>query len=235
MQFSNYFRLGQKILLRTLDPSVALDRMEAISVYLKDIGTDHFDLTLPYGSSEEERYPFSMNMPVEILSDAMGLGVRMTGSFHSQLSGETIRVKINDDLQIFRRRYNPRFDLSVGLRYTKGRGTLRSFKEQWEKNTRILKSGNPLNLPEFPRCIANLSAGGIRVAIKAPVRAADLLLLLLQIEENAPPLCILAEVVWADETEDNGRIMVGMQFLQILESDKERIVKFLKRKESELS
>ena len=230
MRYSKYFKSEQKIFLRSLTADATSGRLDALTVYFHEEHGDYFDLLLPYQTREEENFPFSPEMPFEILSDAMGLGVRLTGNFVEQRRQDLIRLRMNNDLQIFQRRLASRLDVNIGLRYTKGQGTLRSFREQWEKNVRILQNTKDSNkIPPFPRTRVNLSNGGIRFQIKPPVRVADLCLLLLKLEENQAPLCALAEVVWLDEEEVQGRRFAGMQFLSILEADQKRIVDFIKK------
>jgi c-di-GMP-binding flagellar brake protein YcgR len=230
MRYSKYFKPEQKILLRALTPDSASGRLDALTVYFHSEGSDYFDLVLPYQFKDGENFPFFPGMPFELLSDAMGLGVRLTGSFLEQRDGNLIRLRVNNDLQIFQRRLADRIDITIGLRYTKGQGTLRTFREQWEKNIRILeKTPDFSKLPPFPRAKVNLSKGGIRFRIKTPVKIADFCLLLLRLEEKEAPICALAEVVWLDTLEADGRQMTGMQFLSILESDQKRIMAFIKK------
>lgn len=234
MHYSRYYKTGQKIILRSLDPA-AQGRFESLTAYFHDGGAGHFDLLLPYGAQEEENYPFVSDMPFEILSDALGLGLKMTGRFQKMVRKDLLRVFVNDDLQAFQRRSHRRLDLVVGLRYTKGKGALRSFREQWEKNIQILqKGGDASKLSRFPRTPVNLSAGGIRFAVKAPVQAAELCLLLLELETGGP-ICTLAEVVWTEEKEAEGRQKAGMRFLNILETDQKRIEDYIRDRASSAS
>ena len=230
MPYFKYFKSGQKIYLRALSPPLEPGRFEALTVYFQDGQKSFFNLTLPYRAEAGETYPFTPGMPFELLSEAFGLGLRLTCTFAGQQGPNLIRVAIEEDLQIFQRRDRPRLDLAVGLRYTKGRGTLRSFRQQWEKNLDILaKTTDPAKLPPFPRVPVNLSSGGIRLRIRPPIEIADLCLLLLQLQPGESPLCTLAEVVWTAEKEEKGRFTAGMRFLSILEADQKRIDTFLKR------
>lgn len=230
MRYTKYFKSEQKIFLRSLTPDAASGRLDALTLYFQEEQGDCFDLLLPYQTGEEESFPFTPDMPFEILSNAMGLGVRLTGNFVEQRQPDLIRLRVNNDLQIFQRRLASRLDVTVGLRYTKGQGTLRTFRQQWEKNVQILRNTKDFTkIPPFPRTRVNLSNGGIRFQMKTPVRIADICLLLLKLEENGAPLCALAEVVWLDEEEVQGRKGAGMQFLSIMEIDQKRIMDFIKK------
>lgn len=227
MTYARYFKPGQKILLRVLEPP---GRYEALTAYFQVSARGCFDLALPYRTRSEEGYPFVAGMPLELMSDHLGMGLRLASRFREQLTENLIRVEILGDLQIFQRRLNRRLDLTVGLRYTKGRGTLRSFREQWEKNLQILdKTQDFTKLPPFPRSRVNLSAGGIRFDLSPPVEIADLCLLLLQLDRTTRPICALAEVVWLDEQGDDGRRTAGMQFIGVLDSDLKRIEGLIKQ------
>jgi len=229
MRFSQYFRTGQKIFLHCADPELATGRTETITVYLHDQGPGHFMLQLRYGTEDEEHYPFSPGMPFDVHTDAYGVGIHLTGRFHSFVGKNLIRLDLNDDLEIFQRRTCRRIDTALGLRYTKGKGTLRSYRAQWEKNIQLLKAEyDPAKIPPFPRVPVNLSATGVRFSVKAPVDMADLCLLLLQVEPNGKPICALAEVVWVAEEEIDGRKRAGMRFLNILEADQQQIERLIK-------
>jgi hypothetical protein len=221
MVYAKYFKLGQKILVRVMDPP---GRYEAFSAILQGSGPGWFDLTLTSQPRAEESYPFAAGMPLELMSDHLGLGLRLTCRFQQQVVDNRIRVEVVSDLQVFQRRLHRRLELNVGLRYTKGRGTLRSFRKQWEKNLQILDNTRDFStLPPFPRTRVNLSAGGIRFEVTPPIEPTDLCLLLLQLEPLSRPICALSEVVWLNEPEGDLRRIAGMQFICILDADKKRI------------
>jgi len=228
VRYFQYFKPGQKIHLRSLSSEAADDRLEVFTAHLQECGAGYLDLNLPYRFQDGENITFSEGMPFEILSDSMGMGLRLTGRFRAQKGPGQIRLNLNNDLQIFKRRVSTRQEITIGLGYTKGQGALRTFRAQWEKNIQIIADGRNLDkLPAFPRISVNLSTTGIRFSIKLPVEIADLCMLLIKIDET-PPICALAEVVWLAGEENDGRIMVGMQFINILEADQKRIAQFVK-------
>jgi hypothetical protein len=229
MPYFKYLKIGQKIFLRALDPEPKEGRFDSLTVYLAARSRETLDLALPYRNPVEEQYPFAPGASFEILSDSLGLGVSLTCRFREMLDQNLVRMDVNHDLQVFQRKLFGRKDLKVGLRITRGQGNLRSFREQWQKNIRILEKNRDISqLPAFPRGTVNLSASGIRFSVKAPVEVADLFLLLLEIDGAPPPICTLAEVVWIGEEGKGDRVAVGMRFIDILESDQKRIDRFLK-------
>ena len=227
MIHQRYFRPGQKILLRPLDPTTPDGYAGLLSSYLQGGGDDYFDLTLPYGAEAANQYPFHEGMELELSSDSLGLGARVDGRFDRILAGNRIRVHILPNLQMFQRRAKPRIDCRIGIRFTRGRGSLQAMRQSWEKNVRILNSGKALpKLTGFNDCKVNLSSGGIRFALRPPVETADLCLLLLNLPDEKPPICALAEVIWSIPDQEGEVLLTGMQFLNITPQDQQRIDDF---------
>jgi len=227
MPYSKYFKNGQKILLCPLEGEDP-DRHESLTLYVHDIGAKHFDLKLPYQEKPGEEYPFTPGMKMMLSSESIGLGIKVSGVFESRIAANLIRVRLNSDLKVFQRRLSPRTDASIGLRYAKGRGTMRSFRSQWEKNVQLLSSGSDLSkLSRLPRYAVNLGPGGIRFKVKPPVGIADICLLLMELDDKSPPICALAEVVWFHEQKEEERYPTGMQFISIRKSDQARLEAFV--------
>jgi len=230
MPLSKYLRNDQKILLRLTDSENQGQKIETLSTFLRDCGSGFCDLALPYRTPPGEEFPFENGMPLELLGDAMGLGIRVVGQFDRQIDTETIRVRVEPDLQVFQRRLHRRHDGLAGVRFTRGEGTLRSFREQWQKNVRLLQLPvNQAKLNGLPTLPVNISAGGIRLLLRPPVAAADLYMLFIKIDTVQPPVCILAEVVWTGDETPGGLIPAGMQFINILKQDQQRIESYIKQ------
>lgn len=227
MSINKYFKSDQKILLRPQDDQ-GTGRIETLSAYYQAGGGGFCDLSLPYRTGPEEGYPFDSSTRIELLGDAMGLGIRGSGYFDRQLSDSSIRIRLDPDLEMFQRRLHQRCEARIGVRYTRGEGTLRSFRQQWQKNVELLqKTVDISRLGNFPQLPVNLSAGGLRLGIKPPIEAAGLCMVLLQLEVDSLPICALAEIVWSADDAQGGLIPAGMQFINILTQDQRRIESFI--------
>jgi len=236
MPFRKYFRVDQKLLLRPISEASGQERVETLTAFFIQSNGDLFDLRLPYESPPGEGFPFNPGMPCELHSESIGLGLRLTGNFAEQVDPARIRIQVNQDLQAFQRRLHPRSNGRVGLQFTRGRGTLRSFRQQWEKNVRILEQNpDPTKLPTFSRSEVNISAGGIRFQLKPPALVADLCMVLIQLEPDSLPICTLGEIVWLAEIDDKGLQAAGMQFIDILKRDQQRLAEHVKQAPSDQS
>ncbi|HEY5672671.1 MAG TPA: PilZ domain-containing protein [Malonomonas sp.] len=228
MLYQRYFKNGQKLLLNALDRPDNDIRTELLSATLEGGEGDLFTLCLPYSADATEQYPFVTDMPFEISSEALGLGIRVTGNVEKKIDGKRLSMKINSDLQMFQRRNQPRLDCKLGIRISRGQGSLKALRATWEKNIQVLQSPNaPTKLEGFHVCPLNLSSGGIRFALRAPVNPAELCLMLIDLQQSKPPICALAEVVWARPEQDESIISSGMRFINILAADQKRIDSYI--------
>lgn len=222
-QYTKYFRPEQKVRLRLVNSANAAT--EALTLYFANHGPGYFDLVFPYKNREGEEFPLTPGMEMEISTESMGIGVKMPVTFVGYgSSNDLIRVKGGSDLKVFQRRTQPRVDVLCGVRFTRGQGGLRSFREQWLKNIKIIDETDPKDLPSFSQIHINLSATGLRLAIKPPVERADLFLVLLQLTSGGKPACLLCETVWTGSVRDEeGRIFCGMNFLGMADIDRKKI------------
>jgi len=230
MSYPRYFRQGQKIRLRPLAPAPAPVRDELLTCHLIRQTADSFEVRLPYGTSAQEQYPFADGMLFELSADAIGIGLRMTATVAQVLAPDLVRLQLNHDLQAVQRRLQPRVDVELELRFSRSHGNLRSMRDTWLKNVEVLENRTEFSgLAGFNACEVNLSAGGIRFALKPPVAVADLCLLLLRLPEDPRPLCLLAEVVWVAKLPVEAPL-AGMQFLAISGADRKRLEQFIQRR-----
>lgn len=222
-QYNKYFRPEQKVQLRLSTSQV--DTTETLTLYFAEQGPDYFDLIFPYKSRNGEEFPLAPGMSMELTTESMGVGVKMTVEFLNYVHGrEMIRVKGIGELKAFQRRTQPRIDIQCGVRFTRGQGALRSLREHWLKNIEIINQINPKDLPPFTQSRLNLSSSGFRLAIKPPVECADLFLVLIQLTPGAKPLCLLCETVWTGSVRDEeGRIPCGMHFIGMTEADRKTV------------
>lgn len=227
-QYAKYFRPEQKVQIRLVNPEDG--HLESLTLFFVNHAPKHFDLALPYKLREGEEFPFAPGMVMELTTESLGIGVRMSVAFiEYAVINEIIRVRCIDDLKVFQRRTQRRVDIVAGIRFTRGQGTLRTFRNQWLKNISILEKTPISALPPFPTLPLNLSSTGMRLAIKPPLNRADLFLVLIHLKPEEKPICALCEVVWVGSTPDaDGLVPCGMQFIALTDIDRKRIENHVK-------
>lgn len=229
MNYQRYFKPGQDLLLRVDDEVKQDGRTELMSVTVVALEEDRLLLSLPYGAEMVNAYPFTEDMPFIITTEAMGLGVKASGRFIGKVEGNQFNLRIQPDLQMFQRRISQRLNCQLGIRFSRAARTLPTMKEIWERNLEVLHSPEaPLVFEGFKKTRINISSGGIRLSIKPPADQGELCLVLVNLEDGKPPICAIAEVVWAC-MEDENAVTAGMRFINILSEDQQRIEAFIKR------
>lgn len=234
MPLKKYMKAGQKISLRVLpDASEAPGHLDALTGYLSDLGRQTIDLTIPYRTPTEERYPFKEGMKFELMTNSMGVGIQLTGTLEKMTGTNRIRIRHNNDMQMIRRRLFPRLDAHIEIGYTRSGGKLRSFRGQWKKYVQLIaKTEDPAKLPKVPRKKVNISASGIGMLVAPPIETADIGLFLINLGVKEKPICALAEVIWKKDRDEDGKFMTGFQFLNIMDKDKKRIEEFVAKGDS---
>jgi hypothetical protein len=231
--YSRYFTPGQRLQVHTLCADSLPARRESMNVLFTNYELGHFDVASPHAWPVKEGTPFPEGRPLEIISERFGLWLKSTASFHSQPSDRVLRLRMNNDLCIFRHRPQLRVETRVGLRYSAQSGNLPAFHRQWRQQiTKLTTTAAALTAPTFAQDRVNLSASGIRMPIQTGVQKNDLCLLMLALDNQSDPICTLTEVIWTAPREEEQGTTAGMQFLNILQQDQQRIEEFVTRKQT---
>ncbi|WP_429884533.1 PilZ domain-containing protein [Geoalkalibacter halelectricus] len=225
---NKYFKPGQKVQIHPQNSPALGSHLESLTAQVVNCGNQQLELSLPYQTQAGEEFPFQPRMPLELVSQSFGLGVRARGEVTRLGAKGLIQVHCPSPLQAFQRRTLPRIEVSIGLRYARGRGNLRSLQAKWRKNLAVLQQPeNSERRPSFAYRPANLSGGGIRFDCPETPEIAELCMLLLELSAETHPVCALAEVVWVRPAEKPGWNTLGMQFTHISKADQERIIRFV--------
>jgi len=228
--YSRYFTPGQKLQVQTVRNDNLPARRESMNVVFTNYELGYFDVAIPQAWPVNEGSPFAEGRALEIISEKYGLWFKSTASFHSQPSDRRIRLRMNNDLCIFRHRPKIRVEAQVGLRYSAQRGNLSTFHRQWRQQIdKLTSTAAALTAPTFARGRVNLSASGIRMPIHDTVQKNDLCLLMLALEDTDEPICTLTEVIWTTPRQEEQGLHAGLQFLNILQQDQQRIEQFVQR------
>lgn len=228
MIYPKFFKNGQKVQLKARQPLPPAGHNERLSAIVEGCDDLSFRLRLPYGKNAAEQYPFAKDMPFELSTDALGLGVKAQVTFDRPLNGASIRVEIQPGLEMFQRRAQPRLDCTLGMRFTRSLQSLKSMRQSWSKNAEFLQNAEqPPQLKGFSPCEMNLSVGGVRFSMSPPAEVSDLCLMLIDLGDGKVPICALAEIIWTEEQFETKMLRTGMQFISILDQDQKRIESYI--------
>ncbi len=86
-----------------------------------------------------------------------------------------------------------------------------------------------MTAPSFAQGEVNLSSSGIRIPLQATLKKHDICLLMMALDKASDPICTLTETIWTAPSETGQGIIAGLQFLNILRQDQQRIEGFVKQ------
>lgn len=234
MSYQHYFKLGQQLLIKLQKDAESSDRTELMTANVGSLDNHILIISLPnpYGEKVTNQYPLNEVLSFEITTESMGLGVRAKGTFLEIIDGTQFSIKLDSGIEMFQRRLHKRYDCQLGIRFSRSAKTLQSMRSTWEKNLAVLYSPEaPLVYDNFKKSRINISAEGIRFAIKPPANQGDLCLILINLNDGKPPICAIAQIVWTCLLDDEVSLNTGMRFLNILSADQLRIEEFIATEE----
>lgn len=217
--------MNQEVLVRRFATSKQGSRIESCRTTLVARDENLFQLKLQNCAMGS---PFSVGDFLELHSDRFDLGVRLT-CVCVECSEAGLIIEAHEDLELFYRRKYWRTSVSVWsglLRQSQAGPELYAL---WEK-AQVLRDDNNLDPSihvEIMRRPLNLSAGGVRLEMDAPVKVRDSCLLYLCLDDGKPTVCALCEVVWVEEGGDGSTRLCGLRFSNLLEGDLTRIDRYV--------
>ena len=224
MSYGKYFNKGQKVFIKRIftdDEQTALDTITGYAMYSKPM---QLDLALPYGCDAADSYPFEPGMQFEVLTDHMGMGLRLVASFVERISSQDIRLQFEGNLEFISRRIYRRVDVNAWVGIHRDTSNLAEMRSLWEEHLKKIKNGvSAAELTEFNKKLINLAGGGIRLPLKSPAGQEELILVYLSIGDKKGIICALAEAVWIGEADASDMQQIGLRFLNILQEDQARI------------
>jgi len=224
MAYRRYLPAGQKTFLRQIRADASRAALDSLTAYVTASGEKHVDLHLPYGPDAAAGYPFTPGMVFELSCEHRGMGLRLQASYRERLDDSTVRLQFEGNLEFISLRRYRRVDVTAWVGLDRRAGTLTARRRAWEESVQQLQAGvSAATLTKFRKVPLNLSAGGLRLAVAAPVVPAELIVVFLSIGDKGGIICALAEVLWAGTGERTGSCPAGLRFLNILAEDQARI------------
>ena len=230
MAYSKYMYDGQNVVLKRVQLIDSHSQFDSLSGTLTKCTESIVEIKLHYGAEDEERYPFFAGMPFEVMADCFGLGLRFTCTFEYVQDNASIVLKPQGDLEFFFRRQHLRTSITLWVSCVRSTKALRTLRRTWKKHAELLSGGNSIvEIPPISRQSISIGGGGLQLKLESPVIVPELCLVYLALEDKDPLVCALCETVWVSPRNDTGYHDVGMEFRNILESDRKRITNIVKR------
>ena len=226
MHYERYFKPGQRLVLHCTDGSGSAGAaLDCLVVQLVTCGETEFQVVLQDATVADDITPGTV---FEILGDIFDFGLRLTAGLERALPDGRMFLKPQGGLEFFFRRRFLRAESCLWLGWQRG-GALKTLRRQWKSWSVEPKKIPEKAQPRFSLQQVSLGAGGLGLHLPAPVSHGEVLLLFLALGDGKPLICAVAEVVWAEKPRTDGLQSAGLQFLNLLDIDRQRIELYVRR------
>ena len=226
MHYDKYFGRTQKVFLINISEERDESVFDAFTGKVLSCDEETILLKTAYRLFSGEVQHLKPGMQFKVTTEAMGMGVQIRAELSELLSPEELKLRPLGELSMYQRRQTPRVDITLPLLQVPQKSSLAAFQREWKRVVNDLHKPDPPRL-KLTETAINLSAGGIRVDLAAePV---PLSLVVIDLQDEKPPLCAVAELIWHKRDEELGVIRCGHRFVSILKEDQERIATIVEK------
>lgn len=226
MNYSKYFTSGQRVFLINVDKTRETTIYDSFSATVRACTDEYLDLSPAYKLSADGSCPYSTGTYFKITTESFNMGVEIFASFENSPRSDVLRFIPKGALEIYQRRQSQRVDATLPCLNVPQKSSLTAFRREWNRVVADLHSDTPPKLKLVDTQI-NISAGGMRMDLSG--EPANLSIMVVDLNDEKPPVCVIAEMVWSREQPDSDLIRCGYRFVNILKEDQKRILDFVDR------
>lgn len=220
MNYSRYFASNQKITLINISEERDESVFDSFTGRVLVCNEETIILKTAYRLYSGELLYLKPGMQFKLTTEAMGMGVQIRAELQELISPEELKLHPLGELSVYQRRQTTRVDIDLPLVQVPQKSSLAAFQKEWRRVINDLHKPDPPRLKLNPTRL-NLSAGGIRLDLAAV--PAHLSLLVLDLQDEKPPVCAVIELIWHKQDEEKPVVRCGHRFVEILKEDQERI------------
>ncbi len=223
MHYERYFSHGQKVCLINISQSRDESVYQSLSGTVISSKGGHITVKAPYRLFSDRFAPFEAGMQFKLSTESFGVGVQLRAELTSLPAQELIELTPVGEMEIYQRRKMPRADVTLPFLPVLQKSSLAAFKREWRRVVNDLHQPTPPSL-KLHETALNISAGGIRFDLNTT--PTPLAMVVVDLQDGAPPVCAVTELVWQKIRQDDGLFICGHRFLEILKEDQERLARF---------
>lgn len=229
MNYDRYFSRGQKVYVINISQTRDELVYESLSATVVSSTDNGLTIKAPYRLFSGDSPVLVPGMQFKLSTESFGVGVQLRAELIATPAAETLELKPIGQMEIYQRRQMPRVDVSLPFLHVLQKSSLAAFKREWRRVINDLHQPTPprLKLQETP---LNISAGGIRFDLSTP--PTPLAMVVVDLQDGAPPVCAVTELVWQKTRQEDGLLICGHRFLEILKDDQIRLSAFVEKRGS---
>lgn len=226
MHYDKYFGRQQKVFLINISEERDTTVYNSFTGKILLCNDTHILLKTAYRLFSNDQGDLRPGMQFKLTTEALGMGVQLRAELIELVSPEELRLRPLGELSVYQRRQTARTDLRLPFLHVAQKSSLASFQREWRRVIQDLHSPAPPRL-KLTETDLNLSAGGFRIEL--PVEPSHLGLTVIDLQDDKPPVCAVAELVWYEQNEEQERVVCGHRFVEILKEDQERLITLVRK------
>jgi hypothetical protein len=203
------------------------EHYESLSGTIISTNQNTITMRMPYTIGLNNLVTDEGQITYKLMSEVMGVGVQVLADL-TKVENDVVHLRLRGNIEIFQRRQSARVDTTIRLYQFIRNVSMESYRIMCRRLTTYIESSGVPSEIEMEETAINLSVSGLRCAIsgasgKTP---SPLSMFLLDLGENRPLICTLAELIW---TKDNMMERVGgYRFIMIRKKDRDLIARYVR-------
>lgn len=223
--YSRYFALKQKATLINMSEKRDQAHFESLSGYVVASHADILELYILYPVDYDHFGTAEGKTSYKLTSESLGSGIQVMTDLIQVMAGNIFQLRLRGNLELFQRRCAPRITTTVKLFNLRRDLSLSFLRKEWKRIVEYMQSKGLPPAIILKDTSVTLSIGGIGLSIEATANPSPLSIFFIDVADGLPPVCTLAEIAW--NKPENGELICGHRFIQILKSDQERIGRYV--------
>lgn len=220
MSYDRYFNRSQKVFLINISEERDESVFDSFTGKVMLCDEERIQLKTAYRLYSGDIMHLKPGMQFKLTTESMGMGVQIRAELIKLISPEELLLRPLGELSVYQRRQTPRVDITLPLLYVPQKSSLAAFQREWKRVIKDIHRPNPPR-PKLNRMALNLSAGGM--CIETPNEPFHLALVVIDLQDEKPLVCAVAELIWKKQDEERTLFRCGHRFVEILKEDQERI------------
>lgn len=220
MNYDRYFNRAQKVYLINISQARDESVYESLSATVVHCNDSGITIRAPYRLFSGESPPLEAGMQFKISTESFGVGVQLRTELIGSPAAETLELRPIGEMEIYQRRQLTRIDVTLPFLHVLQKSSLAAFKREWRRVVNDLRQPSPPRI-RLQETALNLSTGGIRFDLAT--QPTPLAMVVTDLQDGLPPICAVAELVWQKTRQEDGMLICGHRFVEILKEDQVRL------------
>ncbi|MBK5274293.1 MAG: PilZ domain-containing protein [Desulfuromonadales bacterium] len=225
VDFGKYFALKQRAYLINISEERDREQYESLSGTIVSSSGNSIALQIPYATEQASPDNGTQQTTFKLTSEFMGSGIQIMADLDKVTANNVFHLSLRNGLEMYQRREKPRVDVTIKIFQIRRDSSLAVYRKEFKRIMDSMKTLGVRPTLTLQESSINISAGGMRTAIEASEPISPLSMFFLELAEDQPLVCAVAELVWSRREEE--KLLCGYRFVQIRKSDQERISRYV--------